>query len=114
MSFNDIEKQRTKNIVGGFCESRIPIHAKNQVQLEYEILGNGVKIFECRPYFNNPSQWTKMPIARMKFDSKSSTWTLYWARTTGHWGKYPDYKPKKKLESLVKQIDNDPLHVFLG
>ena len=41
MAFNDIEKQRIKNIVGGLCKKRTPDHAKGQLRYEYKINKQG-------------------------------------------------------------------------
>jgi hypothetical protein len=39
MAFNDIELQRIKKIVGGFCEEKIPDHLRSQIKLFYEVRG---------------------------------------------------------------------------
>ena len=39
MGFNDIELQRIKKIVGGFCEEKIPDNLRSQIKVFYEVRG---------------------------------------------------------------------------
>jgi len=114
MPFNGIGEQRIEKVVGGFCEKRIPEHLRNQIKLIHEIRGYDVKIIECRPYFLNSHEWTESPVARMKYDPKTSKWQLYWRRASGKWWKYPDREPTNRLEDLIDEIQKDPHHVFWG
>jgi hypothetical protein len=114
MPFNDIENQRIKNIVGGFCENRIPDHLRNQIKMWYEVRGFDVKIIESRPVFMKSHEWSETPIARMKYDPKTLEWQLYWMRASGRWEKYITSEPTNKLEDLIIEIQNDPHNVFWG
>ena len=114
MSFNDIEKQRIKRIVGGFCEERIPDHQRSQVKLHYEIQGLDVKIIESRPSFPNSHLWTEKPIARLQYDPDIFVWQLHWMRPSGKWQKYSDLEPTNNLKSLIDTIAEDRLQVFWG
>ena len=68
MSFNDIELQRIKKVVGGFCEEKIPDHLRSQIKVFYVVRGYDVKIIETRPDFMRNYEWTESPIARLKYD----------------------------------------------
>jgi hypothetical protein len=68
MTFNDIELQRIKKIVGGFCEERIPDHLRSQIRVFYEVRGYDVNIIESRPDFMKNYEWTETPIARLKYE----------------------------------------------
>ena len=68
MGFNDIELQRIKKIVGGFCEEKIPDHLRNQIKVYYEVRGYDLKIIETRPHYMKSNEWTETPIARLKYD----------------------------------------------
>jgi hypothetical protein len=114
MPFNEIERDRIKKVVGKFCQERIPEHLRNQIKLICETRGFDVKIIECRPYFQNSHEWTESPIARLKYDPKTSTWQLYWMRASGRWWRYPDSEPTHSLENLIDEIRRDPHHVFWG
>ena len=114
MPFNDIEKQRIKRIVGGFCQERIPDHQRSQVKLFYVIHGFDVKLIESRPSFPNSHLWAEKPIARLQYDPDTLEWQLYWMNASRNWQKYPDHEPTKSLKSVMDKVAGDPYHVFWG
>jgi hypothetical protein len=114
MPFRDIEKQRIKKLVGGFCHERTPGHQRSQVKVFYEVKGFDVRIIESRPCSVGSHLWTETPIARLRYDPDGLGWQLYWMRASGKWQKYPDSAPTNRLESLIKEIKGDPHQVFWG
>jgi hypothetical protein len=114
MPFNDIELQRIKKLVGGFCEQQTPDHLRNQIKVYYEVRGYDVKIIETRPHYIKSNEWTETPIARLKYDPDTLEWQLYWMRATGKWEKYAGLKPTKNLQLLVDEIAHDPHRAFWG
>ena len=114
MPFNDIEKQRIKKIIGGFCQEKIPDHQRCQIKLFYEIRGYEVRIIESRPHFLNSHLWTDTPIARLHYDPDTLAWRLYWMRANGKWHKYPDFELTNNLKSLIGVIAEDRYRVFWG
>jgi hypothetical protein len=77
MAFNDIELQRIKKIVGGFCEERIPDHLRSQIRVFYEVRGYDVNIIESRPDFMKNYEWTETPIARLKYEPATFGATVF-------------------------------------
>ncbi len=114
MPFNDIEKKRIKQIVGGFCQERIPGHLRSQIKLHYEIRGFDVKIVESKSNIVRNHEWVERPVARMKYDPMTIKWELYWRRSSGKWMKYPGFKPTNRLRSLIDEIKEDRFRVFWG
>jgi hypothetical protein len=112
--FNDIELQRIKKLVGGFCEQRIPDHLRSQIKVFYEIRGYDVRITETRPHYMKSNEWTESPIARLKYDPDILEWQLYWMRASGKWQKYAEFKPTNNLQSVIEEIEKDPYCVFWG
>ena len=111
---NQQEKQKVSELIGQFCETRVPPHAQDQIKMLYRINGNNVIIFESRPHWQDESIWTELPIAKMRFAPNEKTWQLFWQRANGRWFKYPDFSPTKNLAELITEIDTDPNHVFWG
>jgi hypothetical protein len=114
MSLNKLETKKVEKLIGDYCNNRIPPHVRDQIQLVYNIHGNGVKIIEKRPHWQNKDHWTESPIARIKFDPETFTWELFWRRANGRWERYPDFKPVNDLKKIIDEIDSDPYHVFWG
>jgi len=114
MPFNDIELQRIKKIVGGFCEEKIPDHHRSQIKVFYEVRGYDVKIIESRPDFMRNYEWTETQIARLKYYPDAFVWQLYWMRASGKWQKYDEFKPTNNLQLVIEEIEKDPCCVFWG
>ena len=114
MGFSELEEQRIKKIVGGFCENRIPDYLRDQINLFHKIRGNYVSIIESRPHFIKKDEWIESPIARLSFDSESMEWQLFWKRANGRWQKYTHFKPTKSLQAIIDEIQKDPWNVFWG
>jgi hypothetical protein len=77
--------------LGAYCQRKIPTAVRDQVRLELEFDGNQVTLVETRPYFRDPSQWTRLPVARFRFNAASGTWSLDCPnlREKGGWRPYP-------------------------
>ena len=113
-SFNDIEMQRIKKIVGGFCQERIPDHQRTQVKLFYEVRGFEVKIIESRPSSPNRHIWIETPISRLQYNPDTYEWQLYWLSGSGKWQKYKGIEPTNSLRAVVDEIAIDPFLLFWG
>jgi len=114
MPFNEIEKQRIKRIVGGFCQERIPDHQRCQVKVFYEVKGFDVRIIESRLCFMGSHLWAETPIARLQYDPDTLGWELYWRKASSRWKKYPGHEPTNNLRSLMDTIAEDRFQVFWG
>jgi len=114
MAFNDIEKQRIKNIVGGLCKKRTPDHAKGQLRYEYKINKQDVILVEIRPYWKDPSQILEHAFAKLKYIRSRNIWKLYWMRATGKWHLYKLSEYSEDLTDLVNEIDIDYYGCFFG
>ena len=114
MAFTDIDLQKVKNKVGVFCSERTPEHLKGQLRFEYEIEKNNVIIYEVRPVWKNPSEFTKMPMAKLAYVKSQNIWKLYWKRANEKWVIYEPKGSAKDLGILVKEIDKDSFGCFFG
>jgi hypothetical protein len=71
---------------------------------------------ECRPPWREDygPDWTRSPIARLRYVSSTRLWTLYYRRHTGRWERYPLLGPTPRLDELLTEIDQDPICIFRG
>jgi Protein of unknown function (DUF3024) len=101
--------------LGAFCERRVPAAVRDQVRLELEFADNQVTLVESRPYFRDPSQWTRLPVARFRFNAAAGTWSLDCPRLRekNGWSAYP-VAPSRELEKLIRIVDQDESGVFWG
>jgi len=114
MAFSEIDLQRIKKLVGGLCEKRTPEKLREKLRFEYEIEKQNVIIHEVRPAWKNPSEYTKLPMAKLSYVSTKKLWKLYWKRASGKWEKYQPNESNKDLGVLIKEIDKDTFGCFFG
>ena len=114
MGLTDIEIQRVKKVVGGLCSEKTPHSLKNELRFEYEIENQNVIIYEVRPAWDNPSEFTRMPMAKLTYVKSENIWKLYWPRASGKWEIYEPKKSSKDLGELVTEINKDTHGCFFG
>ncbi len=85
------------------------------MRLVLEFAGNEITLVETRPYFRDPTQWTRLPVARFRFNAASGTWSLDCPnlREKGGWRPYP-VQPGHDLDKLIKALGQDTSGVFRG
>ncbi|MHB1836938.1 MAG: DUF3024 domain-containing protein [Solirubrobacteraceae bacterium] len=110
MSEADVAKIRE------LCEARVPPEIREQVRLEIERYRQAVTIIERRPPWREDygPEWTRMPIARLRFVASNALWTLYYHRHTGRWERYPLLGPSRRFTDLLDELDQDPICLFWG
>jgi hypothetical protein len=99
-----------------WCEQRIPAQARDQVRVECDIGPQHVTIVECRP----PSrqgigpEWTRLPIARLRYTHATRTWSLYWRDRNLRFHRYDQLPPSPHVDDLLHEIGRDPTAIFWG
>ena len=104
---------RTK--LGAYCARKIPESARDQVRLELEFADNHVTLIESRPHFREPGLWSRLPVARFRFNPGAGTWALLspvFANKEA-WRLYP-IQPSRDLDKLIATVDEDANGVFWG
>jgi len=110
---DEIFKHRLEKIFKKYCEKRIPTHLRSQIRISFNIRGGSITLIEERPFYRNPSEWTKLPIAQFRYDPKSELWSLYWQRSNNRWYQY-EIAPAKEIKYLLAEVDKDPMGAFWG
>ena len=65
-----------------------------------------------RPDFG--PDWTRLPIARLRYTKASKTWTLYWQDRSLRFHRYDRSEPSVNVYVLIDEIDCDPTGIFWG
>ena len=110
MALSEIEQHRVNKLFSQFCDQRIPLDIRNQIKLLYHIKGNKVFLIESRPYYDDPTKWTEMPIAHFEYTESSRTWSLFGYDRNSKRRPYS----KGNLEKLIQDLDKDHLGFFWG
>jgi Protein of unknown function (DUF3024) len=99
-----------------YCAARIPAHVADLVRLEIEVEGRSVTIVERRPPWSSSMgpEWSRVPIARLRFTKSRGEWTLYWCDRNLRFHEYLYIDPSPDVGTLLAEIDADPTTIFWG
>jgi hypothetical protein len=114
MPLSEFTKRLVETKLTEYCERRIPIDIRNQVNLTLKIMRDKVTLIETRPYFNDPSIWTENPVAQFRFDNETNKRTLYCIDRNSHWHLYDLIKPSADFDDMLKALDEDRTGIFWG
>ena len=101
--------------LAAFCERRVPPALRDRVRLDLEFTGHEVCLIESRPHYRDPGVWTRLPVARFRFNAAAGTWSLDRPDLLHQpgWRPYPA-APSRDLERLIRIVDLDENGVFWG
>lgn len=98
-----------------FAARRFPASLANELRLEVEIDGANVTIVERRPPWRPEfgPEWSRQPIAQLRFHAVHFVWALFWPRANGRWQRY-ELAPSPAIDGLLAELGDDPHGVFWG
>jgi len=97
-----------------YCDAKVPLNLRDEARIEADVRGKSVTIFECRPPWHpNLTDWSRVPVAQLRYASGDNIWTLYWADRNARWHRYPETDPGT-VQQLLDEIDHDQTGVFWG
>lgn len=114
MALTNLQKQAVEAIMNAFCEKRVPLEVRDKINLSFEINGCKVNLYENRPFWRDPSQWSKMKIAQFRFNNEDRKWTLYCLDRNQKYWEYDHISPNKDIKKLIEEVDADPTGIFWG
>jgi hypothetical protein len=99
-----------------WCEQRVPPQLRDQVRVDCEVAPRHLTILECRPPWREDvgSEWTRFPIARLRYTKASATWSLFGRDGNLRFHAYDRLPPSPRVEDLLAEIDRDPTALFWG
>jgi hypothetical protein len=102
--------------IEALCDARVPPEAREHVRVELEQERQAVNIVECRPPWREDygPEWSRLPIARLRYVASKRLWTLYYHRHMGRWERYPLLGPSRRRADLQSEVAEDPICVFWG
>jgi hypothetical protein len=96
------------------CDMRVPPRAAHEVRVELEQERQAINIVELRPPWRDDlgPEWSRLPVARLRYVASKGLWTLYYHRHTGRWERYPLLGPTRRLDDLLGELADDPICLF--
>jgi Protein of unknown function (DUF3024) len=99
-----------------WCDKRVRESVRDQVRIECEEAPRHMTIVECRPPWQPDAgpEWTRFPIARLRYTKTNRTWSLYWRDRNLKFHAYDLCPPSATVQDLLDEIDRDPTAIFWG
>lgn len=114
MPIPDLERQAAEAKIKSYCEKKVPPQYRDQLRLVSETKEMSITISEERPYFKVPSEWTNSPIAKFTYRKKERLWYLLWRDRNSKWHHFDPPATAKKIDDLIKQVEEDATCIFWG
>ena len=97
-----------------WCADRVPPHVRDQVVIECDVSARHLTIVECRPPWQGDGEWTRMPVARLRYTQATGLWSLYWRDQNADFHLYHQAAPSADIQPLLDELDRDPTALFWG
>jgi hypothetical protein len=99
-----------------YCEDQVPVELRDAIRVECRVRGKTVTIVERRPPWPTAegAEWMELPQARMKYDERTSAWTLYWFDRNSRAHRYDLIDPHQPITRILDEVENDPTCIFRG
>lgn len=97
-----------------WCREQVPAHLWDQVRVESEVAARHVTIIETRPFYTGEGDWTKSPIARLRYTASTGEWSIYWRDRNSKFHEYDRKAPSKNVQELLDYIASHEDPIFWG
>ena len=99
-----------------WCAHHVPAHLRHELRVELEVRGHLLTVVERRPPWrpDRGPQWSRSPVARLRYTAHSGLWTLYWRDRNEHFHRYPPCPASRTVETLLDEVDRDQTGIFWG
>lgn len=110
-----MSRQTDLNILTDFIKSiRPPEDIRDQLDVGAMKDNDGIKIFERRPFWDDPEHIMYNPFAKLRYVKKTDLWRLYWMRGTLKWDIYKPFPESNDLKELLEAVERDEYGCFRG
>lgn len=111
----ELDLARIRRWVAGL-NADLPPRAQGQIRYELDLTDRTATILECRPPWrpDDSSEWTRFPIARLRYTKSRGEWSLYWRDRNLEFHEYDRAPPTPHVDDLIAEIERDPTSIFWG
>lgn len=100
--------------IGRWCRERVPEQLWDQVRVECDIADRHVTIVETRRPWDGRGDWTRFPIARLRYTASTGLWSLYWRDRNLRFHEYRRKRPTKNVQALLDHVADSGDPIFWG
>jgi len=99
-----------------WCDRRVPEHVRDQLRVECDVAPRHLTVIETRPPWRADfgPEWTRFPIARLRYTKTTGMWELYWRDRNLKFHRYDRLAPSLLVDDLLAEIERDPTMIFWG
>lgn len=99
-----------------WCRGRVPEHVRDEIRVEVDVADRHLTVVECRPPWQEGvgSEWSRFPIARLRFTKTSGLWELLWRDRNLRFHLYDLTPATATIENLLSELEQDPTAIFWG
>jgi hypothetical protein len=108
------EKERVGLILREYCEEKVPLRVRDQLQLDFRFDGNNAILFERRPAWDGRKDWIESNVAKFRYFVGRAEWEVYWCDRNLRWRRYDLLAPSRRFTTLLTEVDSDPTCIFWG
>jgi len=95
-------------------KKRPPEVLRSKLDLNYEIYGQSVVIFEIRPQWDDRNKIMHIPIAKTTYVARTNTWKVFWMKSDQKWHSYKAVPVVQTIRDFVKLVEKDEHYCFFG
>jgi hypothetical protein len=115
MALPEIKRAEAERDLRKYCAETPPAEFRNEIRYTYKFRGNDVTLVEERPPWDGRgTEWTKLPIARFRYEPECNAWSVSWQRANGRW-LYCDWLGKSaRFREMLAAVERNDHCVFFG
>jgi len=114
MAIPELKKQAALAKLKSYCEKKCPKEIWDQVKLVFEAKGQSITVFEKRPYYKAPTEFTMSPVTKFSYKNKERLWSILWRDRNSKWHNFEPAITSKKFDELLEVLDKDETCIFWG
>lgn len=87
----------------------------DQIRYTFGFRGNDVTLFEERPPWDGKgTTWSRLPIARFRYEPDANGWSVSWQRANGRWLTCDWIGTPARFSEALAEVERDPHGTFFG
>ena len=114
LPISSFQLKRVSKLLTAYCEERTPAHIRDQLELRFRFDGNSVVLYERRPHWRRPGEWTEGGVAKFRYFVGRQKWALYCRDQHQRWHRYDLIDESVLFDDLLSEVDDDPTGIFWG
>ena len=115
MALLEIKRAEAERDLKKYCAERVPAEYRDQIRYTYKIRGNDIALIEERPPWDGVGiEWTKLSIARFRYEPECNGWSVSWQRANGRWLYCEWIGETARFSEALAEVERDVYGTFFG